>query len=178
MKAIPTLLLSLFVTASAAAQPGGGPDRWAGFEFFLGDWTGAESAAFGEGRGERTYEFVLQGRYLLSRNRSVFPPHEGLPDGDVHEDWTLFSFDTARDTYVLRQFNSEGYVNTFVLDAASAPPERMVFVLEASENAPGAQVSLTLTQAGPDAFDEVFEVTMPGASESITIRSRWTRTAR
>ena len=175
MRAIPSLVLCVFVSGAAFGQPGPPPGDWSAFEFFIGGWTGEESATFGEGRGERTYELVLQDRYLLGRNRSVFPPHDGLPEGDDHEDWTIFSFDSGRDTYILRQFNSEGYVNTFVLDAGSSPPERLVFVLEASENAHGTRATLTLTRTGADTFDEVFDLTLPGAADSITIRSKWTR---
>ena len=176
MRAILTLLLFACIAVPASGQPAGAPDRWSAFEFFTGAWTGEESATFGEGRGERTYEFVLQDRYLLGRNRSVFPPQDGLPDGDVHEDWSVVSFDTERNTYILRQFNSEGFVNTFVLDDASTPPPRMVFGLEASENARGARATLTMTRTEAG-FEEVFDVTLPGAADSITIRSRWTRTA-
>ena len=181
MRATFTLLLIVSAALPAAGQtrpPGQNwreSERWVAFEFFAGAWVGEESATFGEGRGERTYELVLQDAYLLSRNRSVFPPHEGLPEGDVHDDWTLLSFDRDRDTYVLRQFNSEGYVNTFVLDAVSSPPEHMIFVLEESENARGTAATLTLTRTDADVFEEVFDLTLPGATESITIRSRWTR---
>ena len=66
-------------------------------------------------------------------------------------------------------------MNTFVLDAASSPPERMIFVLEESENARGTRATLTLTRIDANAFEEVFDLTLPGATESITIRSRWTR---
>ncbi len=181
MNAILTLALAASATWSAAGQTGPSgqswteSERWAAFEFFSGEWTGMESATFGEGRGERTYELVLQGAYLLSRNRSVFAPQEGLPDGDVHDDWSVFSFDTDRDTYVLRQFNSEGFVNTFVLDPSSSLPEQLIFVLEESENARGTRATLTLTRVDADSFDEVFDLTLPGRTESITIRSRWTR---
>ncbi len=181
MKAIFTLMLIATATLSAARQTGpqgqnwGESEHWAAFEFFAGAWIGEESATFGEGRGERTYELVLQDAYLLGRNRSVFPPHEGLPEGDVHDDWTMLSFDRDRDTYVLRQFNSEGYVNTFVLDAASSPPEHMIFELAESENARGTRATLTLTRIDADTFDEVFDLTLPGRTESITIRSRWAR---
>ncbi len=176
MRTILTLLLFVCVTVPAKAQRGETPDRWSAFEFFLGAWTSEESATFGEGRGERTYELVLRDRYLLSRNRSVFPPQDGLPDGDDHEDWTVVSYDDDRDTYVLRQFNSEGFVNTFVLDDASTP-ERLVFVLEASENARGTRATLTLTRTNANSFEEVFDLTLPGATDSITIRGRWTRAA-
>ena len=177
MRAIVTTLLFACIAVPAAGRQAGTPDRWSAFEFFIGAWTGEESATFGDGRGERTYEPVLQDRYLLSRNRSVFPPQDGLPDGDDHEDWTVVSYDDDRDTYVLRQFNSEGFVNTFVLDDASTPPERMVFVLEASENAPGTRATLTLTRTDARSFEEVFDLTLPGATDSITIRGRWTRAA-
>ena len=175
MRVIVTTLLFASIAVSAAGQQAGTPDRWSAFEFFIGAWTGEESARFGDGRGRRTYELVLQDRYLLSRNRSVFPPQDGLPDGDDHEDWTVVSYDNDRDTYVLRQFNSEGFVNTFVLDDASTP-ERMVFVLETSENAPGTRATLTLTRTDARSFEEVFDLTLPGATDSITIRGRWTRT--
>ena len=177
MRAIVTTLLFASIAASAAGQQAGTADRWSAFEFFIGAWTGEEAATFGDGRGERTYELVLQDRYLLSRNRSVFPPQDGLPDGDDHEDWTVVSYDNDRDTYVLRQFNSEGFVNTFVLEETSTPPQRLVFVLERSENAPGTRATLTLTQTDTRTFEEVFDLTLPGATESITIRGRWTRAA-
>ncbi len=177
MRAILTLLLFACLAVPAAAQQAGTPDRWSAFEYFIGAWTGEESATFGDGRGERTYELVLQDRYLLGRNRSVFPSQDGLPDGDDHEDWTVVSYDNDRDTYVLRQFNSEGFVNTFVLDDASTLPERMVFVLETSENARGTRATLTVTRTDARSFEEVFDLTLPGATDSITIRGRWTRTA-
>lgn len=176
MRAIVTTLLFASIAVFASGRQAGTPDRWSAFEFFIGAWTGEESATFGDGRGRRTYELVLQDRYLLGRNRSVFPPQDGLPDGDDHEDWTVVSYDDDRGTYVLRQFNSEGFVNTFVLDAASTPPERMVFVLETSENAPGTRATLTVTRTDARSFEEVFDLTLPGATDSITIRGRWTRT--
>ena len=89
----------------------------------------------------------------------------------------MVSYDDDRGTYVLRQFNSEGFVNTFVLDDASTPPERMVFILEASENARGTRATLTVTRTNADSFEEVFDLTLPGATDSITIRGRWTRNA-
>ena len=63
-------------------------------------------------------------------------------------------------------------MNTFVLDESSTPPERMVFVLEASENAPGTRATLTVTRTDARSFEEVFDLTLPGATNSITIRGR------
>jgi hypothetical protein len=76
---------------------------WTPFEYFIGSWTGEESASFGAGRGERVYRFILQGRYLISQNVSRFPPQESRPQGETHEDWTIFSYDSVRKTYIIRQ---------------------------------------------------------------------------
>lgn len=151
-------------------------DHWQPWSYFLGEWKGEEKGVFGDGHGERTYERILGDRFLLARNRSTFPPQEGLPAGDVHEDWAIFSYDQARDTFVLRQFVSEGHVNRYVLDPSSDPPRRRVFVSEASENAPpGFRLRLTYEIVGDDEFTESFEMAPPGAELRVVLRNRWRR---
>lgn len=165
--------------SSRGEPPAEEVDRWAPWRFWLGEWRGEEHGDFGEGRGERSYEMILENRFLLARNRSTFPPQEGLEQGDEHEDLAIFSYDTARDAYVLRQFVSEGFVNRLVLDPASKVPERMVFVGEASENAPpGFQTRLTLETVGDDEFVEVFELGPPGGELKVVLRNRWRRVER
>ena len=159
---------------SLAAQ---GPDTatsMAALEYFVGSWTGQESASIGTGRGQRTYERVLQGTYLLSRNRSLFDPQQGLPEGDDHEDWTWFSYDSERGTYIVRQFNSEGFVNQFTLEQDS-DPARMTFNLEAAENARGATGHLTFRIIDDDTFEETFEFAWPDSDQRFTVSNRWTR---
>ena len=174
-----TLVTFSFVACTAlpaGGQPGGETDRWAEFEYFVGAWTGDESATFGDGRGERTYELVLQDRYLSVGNRSVFPPQDGLPGGDDHGDWSVFSYDTGRDTYVLRQFNSEGFVN-------HVPPRRFVH----APRTPGLRPRGIRERARharhphhrPDRRPHLrggLRPDEPGAASGITIRGRWTRT--
>jgi hypothetical protein len=151
---------------------------WKPLEYFVGSWTGEEVATFGKGRGERTYRFVLQGHYLLSENASRFPP-EGDRAAQAHDDWTVFSYDSARKTYVVRQFNSEGFVNTLVMDGASEVPRRMRFVAERTENAPpGTQVVLEYEIVGEREFAERFEVRFPGRESPVVIRNRWRRADR
>jgi len=144
-------------------------------DYFVGSWTGEESASIGQGRGERTYERALQGTYLLGRNRSLFQPQEGLPEGDDHLDWTWFSYDAERETYVVRQFNSEGYVNRFVMDAGSDVPNRMSFTLEATENARGGTGRLAYRVIDDDTFEETFEFAWPNSDQRFTVSNRWTR---
>jgi hypothetical protein len=98
-----------------------------------------------------------------------------LPDGDRHDDWALFSYDRARDTIVLRQFNSEGFVNVFAM-APVNDASRLVFVLESSENGPaGLSGSLTYEFVSADEFVERFELSTPDVPEMVRIRNRWRR---
>ena len=147
----------------------------AALQFFVGSWTGQESASIGTGRGERTYELVLQGGYLLGRNRSLFEPQEGLPEGDDHEDWSWFSYDAERGTYIVRQFNSEGFVNQFALEQGSDIPGRMTFVLEATENARGGTGRLSYRIVDDDTFEETFEFAWPNSDRRFTVSNRWRR---
>lgn len=72
------LLLAILTAVSwsgpLAAQEPDTSAQVAALDFFVGSWTGEESASIGTGQGERTYELVLQGTYLLGRNRSLFVP--------------------------------------------------------------------------------------------------------
>ena len=75
--------------ASATAAPGAPskpPDRWAPFRGFLGVWEGTSRGQPGDGKLRREYRLVLGDRFIEVRNRSVYPPQEKNPEGEVHED--------------------------------------------------------------------------------------------
>jgi len=175
------LACTLAAAGAAADEETVADDPWRPFAFLVGEWTGREEGSFGTGTGTRVVERILQGRYLSARNASVFEPQPSHPEGERHEDLSILSYDQGRDAYVLRQFNSEGYVNRFVLaEGAPASPddelERLVFVSEASENAPpGLRARLTWEIDGPDRFHETFELAPPGADFSVMLRNTWTR---
>jgi hypothetical protein len=168
-------LIAIGATIAHAQQPAE-TDPLEPLAFLVGEWRGQEDARFGEGKGERRYRLILGDRYLLSQNASIFEPQDSLPEGDRHEDWTIFSYDKGRDTFVVRQFNSEGFVNRFTLDASSVVPTKMIFVSEASENAPpGLRARLTYEKVSDDEFNEIFELAMPGKDLQVMIRNHWTR---
>lgn len=124
-------------------------DAWKKLEYSVGSWEGAGSGDNGHSTIERHYGFILDGRFLHGRTKAVFEPQEKNPKGETHEDWEIFSFDTARKKPVIRQFNAEGYVNRFALDEISADGKRMVFATEHVENGPpGLRARITYTFEG------------------------------
>lgn len=158
------------------AQQNTNADPWHLFRYFTGQWQGHETGKSGIGKGERTYEFILGGTYLLSRNTSTFEPQEKNPKGEVHQDWTIFSRDNNAGSFAVRQFNSEGFVNEFVLDTAASGEKTFVFVSWSSENAPpGLRARLTFTLKDANHFEELFELAPPGKGYSEWLRNHWER---
>jgi hypothetical protein len=143
---------------------------------FVGTWKGQESGVPGEGMGDRTCRLVLGDNFLLCENTSTYPPQEKNPKGEVHQDWTIFSYDRGRARFVARQFNIETFVNQLVMDLEASGENRWVFVSESSESTPeGTRVRLTYLFQGNDRFEELFEVAWPGKELEVYVRNRWAR---
>ena len=152
------------------------PDPWQPLRFFAGRWEGAGEGRWGHSTVEREYEFVLGGKFLFARNKSVYPPQEKNPDGEVHTDWSMISYDTGRKTFVLRQFHDEAFVNRFVLEDPPTAGRPLVFTTEHIENfIPGWRARETYRILGADAFEEVFALAPPEGEFKPYVTNRFKR---
>lgn len=148
-------------TPTPTAPPS--PDPWVQVRFLEGDWVGTAEGEPGIGTVHRSYEFILGYRFLHERNVSAYAPKQPGTAGELHEHWSLISFDRKRSRLVLRQFHQEGFVNQYVLDAEQSTPRRLVFVSEGFENLdPRFRARETYDLISPDAFTETFELAEPG----------------
>jgi len=176
-----TLLFLLFSSFAAAQTQE--RDIWARFHFFLGSWEGDGHGQPGNSRVERKYEFVLNDKFLLAKNKSVYPPQEKNPTGEVHEDWGLFSYDTDRKLHVFRQFHVEGFVNQYIMDTEESNRQTtqsnaltLVFVTEHMENIPsGWRARETYRILSKDEFIEIFELGTPEKDFEIYSETRFQR---
>jgi len=161
---------------SMPQEPSHDPVDWKQLATFVGSWEGIETGRVGDGVGSRTCQLVLGDNYLFCDNTSTFAPQEKNPNGEVHQDWTLFSYDQLRSRFVARQFNIETFVNYFVMDVEASDANRLVFVSESSENAPeGTRARLTYSFPGTDRFEEVFELAWPGEDFEVYGTNHWRR---
>jgi hypothetical protein len=136
---------------------------WTPFNFFVGIWQGSGEGRPGISHIERTYEFILNNRFLFVKSQSIYEPQEKNPKGEIHQDWGLFSYDKNRETYVLRQFHVEGFVNQYRLDQLAEDGQTISFVSEAIENISlGWRAKETYRKLGPDEFIEVFDSSKSG----------------
>jgi hypothetical protein len=149
---------------------------WEPFNFFIGVWQGSGQGKPGTSRVERKYEFVLNDKFLFVQSKSIYEPQEKNPNGEIHEDWGLFSYDRTRETYILRQFHIEGFVNQYLLDQISEDGQTISFVTEAIENIPpGWRAKESYQILGPDEFVEIFELAAPDKDFKIYSENRFQR---
>jgi hypothetical protein len=151
-------------------------DRFADVRFLVGRWTGTSEGVPGRGTVTRTYEPVLGGRFLQERHRSEYPATEKKPTGEVHEHWSLFSYDKARKAVMLRQFHQEGFVNTYRLLERRDDSKVLVFETEQIENLPeGWKARETYEPHSADELTETFELSAPGKPFEVYSKTRFRR---
>lgn len=157
----------LIALAALAAQVGAQesaskPDRFAPLRFLAGTWRGDQAGQPGQGTAERTYQFILNDRFLQETNTSTYPPQEKNKMGEIHHHMSMISYDSARKLFVFRQFHTEGFVNTYVQEPTT-DDKTFVFVSEAIENIPaGYRARETYMIVNRDEFTERFEIAEPG----------------
>ena len=105
MPRIYRLAASLFLLSLVAtAQQPVAKSPFDQIKFLIGHWQGSTQGEPGKGKGERSYEFVLRGKFIRGTINTIYPPKEKNLKGEVHEDVGFFSFDRKQKKLVLRQF--------------------------------------------------------------------------
>ena len=130
----------------------------------------------GRGTVKRTYEFVMNGRFLHEPNISTYPPQEKSPKGEVHEHWTMFSYDRARNSLVMRQFHQGGFVNQYAMPATLMTGTGLLFESEGFENlSAGWKAREKYAVVSENEFVETFELAPPGKDFEIYSQTRFKR---
>jgi hypothetical protein len=159
---ISIIALAFSLTTPANPEEPEAADPWAPVRVLLGDWQGVGIGFGGESRVRHTYEFVIQDHFIHSTTLSEFQPTKDGASAEIHEDWGFLSYDSDRGMIVFRQFLSEGFVNTYLLDDPAPGSEELVFTSEHTEGAGGMAARLTFSFEGTDAYRLVLELASPG----------------
>ena len=136
---------------------------WLPLKNMIGTWTGTSDGQPGKGTYERSYQLVLNKKFIEVKNKSTYPPSPENSKGEVHEDRGYISYDKSRKTFVLRQFHIEGFVNQFKIESIAADGKTIVFISESIENIPaGYRARETYKIVSENEFNETFELAEPG----------------
>ncbi|HSG27656.1 MAG TPA: hypothetical protein VLA34_04185 [Candidatus Krumholzibacterium sp.] len=171
------VLVSIPAVAARAQQATDeAKDPWAALRFLEGRWAGTGEGKSGLSIAERTYTFVLGGNFLRGEHRSEFEPQERNPEGEVHENFDMYSHDAINDRIVLRQFHVEGFVNRYIMAPVTGGGEIIVLETDEIENIPpGWKARIRITRRGDDEFGEEFELSPPGGGYSCYSRNTFRR---
>jgi hypothetical protein len=160
-----SMLLSILVALSSASVGAAEPakDGLAEFRWMEGEWRGIGEGDPGTSASERHVDLYLGNKYLRATGRSVYPKQENNPKGEVHSQLNLWSFDRARSAVVMREFDTLGFVCTYVLDKAASAPDRWVLVAESLENVPKVwKARYVVTRKSEDEYHEMLELDPDG----------------
>lgn len=172
---ISLLSLSLVCCEVAAAQSRDS-SSWHRARYFIGQWEGTAQGKIGEGTVERSYEWVLNDKFIHVRHKSSYPPQTLNPRGEIHEDWGYISYDRARKRLVLRQFHIESFVTQYSADPAPSDTTTLVFSSESLENLPaGWRAKETYTIVSANEFIETFELAAPGKEFEVYTKNHFRR---
>ncbi|MFQ6608580.1 MAG: hypothetical protein ACE5EE_08585 [Fidelibacterota bacterium] len=151
-------------------------EKWGPFKFFIGKWEGKGIGKFGDSNVTREYEYFMGRTYIIGKNRSIYEEQERNPQGEIHDNWDIFSYDKARAKYVLRQFHAEDIINTYILDSLKAINGIYEFESEAIENfGVGWKAKEVYHIIDNDHFDEIFYLASPGKEYLEYVRNTFTR---
>jgi hypothetical protein len=172
-------LLTFPICTAFALGSDSGPtetDVWRPLRHFLGKWEGDVNGEPGMGKAERTYRFTLRDHFIQITNKSVYPPQEKNPKGEIHEDIGFISYDAKAKKFMLRQLHVEGFVNQFALETLDEQQRTLVFVSTAIENiSPGWRAKETYHFLNNDEFIENFALAQPGKDFATYSETRFHR---
>lgn len=151
------IFISIGLAASAQSSP------FEKLNFLLGDWEGT-----GSGFGNETstvkssFKLLMNDQYIAVRNESKFEATAENQEGELHIDEGYMSYDKNRKVIVYRQFNIEGYINTYVLNDSASSENQLVFETEKIENfVPGGRARWTIKRVDEHQIETIFDVSFP-----------------
>jgi len=156
------LVLIVLIPTFASAQLSKSDSLWLPLKPLIGKWKGTGEGPDGKGEYERTYQFVLNGKFIEVRNKGVYAATKENPKGYIHEDHGYISYDKSRKKFVFRQFHGEGFVNQYVLESISPDGKTITFVTESIENIPAGWRARESYMVSDTELTEDFQLAEPG----------------
>lgn len=158
----------IFLPCVLDAQMSKRDSLWLTLKPFVGEWKGEGGGQPGKGKYERSYQFVLNKRFIEIKNKSTYEPTTQHPSGEVHEDIGYFSYDNGRKTFMLRQFHVESFVIQYRIDSISSDKKTIVFISESIENIPsGYRAKETYRLVSDNEIEETFEIAEPNKDFAV-----------
>lgn len=174
MKSILFVFFSYFLLSSSTAQ-----NPLQKFENLIGVWEGAgEGFSNSKSKLKAEYKWILNKKFIQVKHRSEFEPTDKNPEGEVHEDFGVLSFDSGRKTVVFRQYHVEGFYNEYILNDSLSNNSTLIFETVKIENfVPGGRARFTINIKSDSEIETLFDVGFPGKEMACFGKNRLRKVA-
>ena len=146
----------LFADIGSSAQET--PNRWAPFEFLLGDWVGEGGGQQGQGEGEFSFRLDLQNHILVRKNYAAYPLTNDRP-AFRHDDLLIVYRKPEDPTPKAVYFDSEGHVIYYSI-TFSSDQKTIEFVSDVQPSSP--RYRFTYIKTGSNSLALKFEIAPAG----------------
>ena len=153
MTRIRVCVVLLVISAAMAAAQSQPKNDWAGWQPFLGTWSGAGNGEPGQGNGEFSFVPELQGAVLTRHSYAEYPATKDKP-AYRHDDLMLIYSDT--DKTRAEYWDNEHHVIHYEVALSD---NKLMFISDAAQ--PGPRYRLTYVKTGDDILKMTFEIAPP-----------------
>jgi hypothetical protein len=158
----PIVLVAL---SAGAANASSDDDPWKPYRFLVGEWTGEGGGEPGRGSGRFSFDWDLQEKVLVRRNRTEFPAAQGRP-ASVHEDlMVIYRGKNGAPTKAI-YFDSEGHVIHYT---ATFSQDQRTLTFLSDPSAAGPRFRLTYAQRASEVLRIRFEIAPPNKPDGFKI---------
>jgi hypothetical protein len=168
MKALTTiavLLLTVFTLhAQSQAQQPKESSSWDSFRFLLGEWIGEGTGAPGEGTGSFSFNFELQEKIIVRKNRADYPATKDKP-AYSHTDLMII-YREGDDSLKAIYFDNEGHVIQYAV-SFSKDQNTLMFLSDPSPSSPRFRFIYSKATT-PDRLKLEFDIAPPGEPEAFS----------
>ena len=160
-------ILTFFVAALFLAFPSPQQSHagdWDSWHFLLGEWTAEGEGRPGQSTGTFSFNFELQGKILVRRNRADYPATKDRP-AFSHEDLMVIYSQPGLSGFQAVYFDNEGHVIRYSA-SFSEDGNSLTFLSDPEPSAP--RFRLTYTKGKHGALAVKFEIAPSDKPESFS----------
>lgn len=158
-------LFTFLLFTGARIRASSAENFWEAWQSLIGDWVGEGQGRPGNGAGNFSFNFDLQKKVIVRRNRADYPASPGRV-ASSHEDlMVIYPKESGKQIQAI-YFDSEGHVIDYT---AQFSPDRQVltFLSEAVPSRP--RFRLSYTKAEKSTLKVKFERAPPGKPDAFAL---------
>ena len=159
----------MLLAAPSFAQSPKQKDTWEQWKFLVGDWIGIGSGEPGKGDGGFSFTPDLDGKVLIRKSYSAYPPKPGESMGIRHEDLMIVYPSEEGSAFRAVYFDNEGHVIHYLV---SFPQKQPSVRFESEQKSGTPRYRLEYEMESSDEVLITFSIAPPGQPYKVYLQGK------